>query len=218
MKRTITELQYLLNILYDVYRYSPRNYRNNGKKYDNYYSYPLALFEHGFQGRPIVDKLAEIDFISLYTEKQKRNESFPEKFIDGRCVIIDEENVSFHYNMSQILLCYTGYLLRNDLIVVIAFFRDSELIRTFHGSNIDENNSFNYSYMVQNDIWERLRLELKFPSLTFHFLYRITQYAGFKNMTTMEIQLGKIDRLLNEHILSYDFTSLDKGVILDEEN
>lgn len=214
MEKTIVELQYLLNILYDVHYYSPRSF---GGIHPNYYSYNIARFNHEFRGRIIVDKLEEIDFASTYSNERRNILNFPTQFDEGRCVIIDEPDVYFHTSMSQTLFCYTGYLLRGELNIILEYFRSDQILQQFPSSLIVENN-FIYSYMIQVNIWDRLQELLQYPKLTFNYLYYIAKYAGAKNMTTMEIQLGKIDKLLNEHILSYDFTSFDDGIILDEEN
>lgn len=214
MRRTITELQYLLNILYDIYHHFPRNY---GSNHENYFTYNLPLFMHELRGKPIIDKLIDVDFDSTISDERKQTVYYSEEFADGKCAIIDEHHVSFHYSMSETLFCYTAYLLRNDLNTILNRFQSDAIRQQFIGTRIEEEERFVYPYMIHQNIWETIREVLEYPNLTYNFIFNIANYAGAKSMLSMEVQLNKIDSLLNTHINGYNFDSFNENLILAEE-
>lgn len=211
MKKTISELQDLLNILYNVY-YTPRNF---GNIYPNYFSYQLVLFNHLYRGRLVVDKLSDIEFDSTINEEHKKSEFYSSIFSQGNCTIIDERTISFHYSISETLFCYLAYLLSDDLQVILEFFRSKYVVDKYIGTKIDDKGNYIYPSIIHSDIWDNIRTKLQYPVESFHFLNRIGNYVGFRTNNIMEVQLIKIEALLNSHITNYNFDSFNENLIID---
>lgn len=210
MKEKSIQLQYLLQILYDIYHFFPREF---GSKYDNYFTYNRQVFEHELRGRGFIDKLTEIDFNSTISDNRKKEKHYNEDFAQGKCAIIDENLISFHYAMSETLFCYAAYILKDDLETLLEYLKSEQIKQQFPGVRIDDDGCFIYPYMIYNNIWEVLKERLGFPELTFNFLYKIGQYAGAKTANSMEFQISKIEKLLDKHIKGYDFVTLENIVI-----
>lgn len=210
MKDKLIQLEYLLQILYDAYHFFPREF---GSKHDNYFTYKRQIFEHELRGRVFIEKLTEVDFNSTISDNRKKEEYYNEDFAQGKCAMIDENLISFHYALSETLFCYAAYILKDDLEMLLEYLKSEQIKQQFPGARIDDHGCFVYPYMIHNNLWEVLKQKLEFPELIFNFLYKIGKYAGAKTTNSMEFQVNKIDELLGKHINGYDFITLDNIVI-----
>ncbi len=157
MTKTISELYYLLSVLDNINFHYLRSFNQIHK---DYFSYPTAFFNHDYRGRPIIELLTEIEYDAILSDSFKSGKFYSENFSKGKCVIIDDNYISFHCNLSQALFCKLAQLLEGDIRTVIDVFRREEMFqRPFYGT-LNQLGCFSYHPNNHDTIWEELRPSL----------------------------------------------------------
>lgn len=202
MTKTISELNYLLNVLDNMNFHYLRSFN---RVHPNYFSYPSAFFNHDYRGKPIVESLAEIDYNNILSDNFKKSDFYSEEFSQGKCAIIEEEFISFHCNLSQALFCKLAQLLEADIRSVIEIFRQERLINhPFYGA-INEFNYYTYHPNNHAEIWAVARQGLSYPSVLINFLNTIGHYLLLTINGRMELKLPELEMLMNDYLNNYNF-------------
>ncbi|REE27254.1 hypothetical protein DFQ09_10182 [Winogradskyella pacifica] len=202
MTKTISELYYLINVLDNINFHYLRTFN---RIHQDYFSYPIAFFNHEYRGRPIIDLLVDLDYNDTLSDNFKAGQFYSEQFSQGKCVIIDDNYISFHCNLSQVLFCKLAQLLNSDIRTVIEAFKDEKMIKHPFYAKLDKANYYTYHPNSHDEIWAVIRPQLSHSGVLLNFLNTIGQYLRYTIHGRMELKLPELEMLLSDYIQTYNF-------------